>query len=307
MNRILLTGATGQVGWELARALVPLGGVVVSPARAELDLGRPETLAAAIDAAQPDVIINAAAYTAVDKAESDAATARAVNADAPLELANAARKHNALLIHYSTDYVFDGRKDGAYVEEDTPNPLSVYGQTKLAGDMAIRESGADHMIFRTSWVYASRGTNFLLTMLRLATEREELRVVDDQCGAPTWSRLIAVSTVLALRQELTRRQEGKFESAVINLATGGAVTWYGFANAIIAAARAHGMPMKCRDVLPITTADYPLPAQRPANSRLACARLAKRYGVQLPEWNRCMNLCLAEVIADHAFPIMAAA
>jgi dTDP-4-dehydrorhamnose reductase len=307
MNRILLTGATGQVGSELARALIPLGGVVISPARAELDLGRPETLAAAVDAAQPDVIINAAAYTAVDKAESDTITARAVNADAPLELAKAARKHNALLIHYSTDYVFDGRKDGAYVEEDTPNPLSVYGHTKLAGDMAIRESGADHMIFRTSWVYASRGRNFLLTMLRLATEREELRIVDDQCGAPTWSRLIAVSTVLALRQDLARRQEGKFESAVINLATGGAVTWYGFASAIIAAARAHGMPMKCRDVLPIATADYPLPAERPANSRLACAKLAKRYGVQLPEWDRCMNLCLAEVIADHAFPVMAAA
>ncbi len=307
MSRILLTGATGQVGWELARALVPLAGVVISPGRTELDLAKPETLAAAVDAAQPDVIINAAAYTAVDKAESDAAVAQSVNADAPLELAKSARKRNALLIHYSTDYVFDGRKEGEYAEDDTPNPLSVYGRTKLAGDMAIRESGADHLIFRTSWVYAARGRNFLLTMLRLATEREELRIVDDQCGAPTWSRLIAVSTVLALRQDLASREQGKFDSAVINLATGGAVTWFGFASAIIAAARAHGMPMKCREVLPITTADYPLPAQRPANSRLACARLAKRYGVQLPEWNRCMNLCLAEVIADHSFPIMAAA
>jgi dTDP-4-dehydrorhamnose reductase len=307
MARILLTGATGQVGWELARALVPLGGVLISPGRANLDLARPDTLAAAVDAARPDAIINAAAYTAVDQAEEDAATANAVNADAPLELAKAARKHNALMIHYSTDYVFDGRKDGAYFEDDAPAPLSVYGRSKLAGDTAIRESGADHVIFRTSWVYASRGKNFLLTILRLATEREQLCIVDDQFGAPTWSRLIAVSTVVALRQDLARRQAGTFESAVINLAAGGAVSWYGFAGAIVAAAREHAMPMKCREVSPIASADYPLPAQRPANSRLACAKLAKRYGVQLPDWNRCMHLCLAEVIADHAFPIMAAA
>jgi dTDP-4-dehydrorhamnose reductase len=307
MTRILLTGATGQVGWELARALVPLGGVVISPDRVSLNLARPETLAAAVDKARPDAIINAAAYTAVDKAEEDAVTANTVNADAPLELAKAARKHHALMIHYSTDYVFDGRKDGAYVEDDVPDPLSVYGRSKLAGDTAIRESGADHVIFRTSWVYASRGKNFLLTILRLATEREQLRIVDDQFGAPTWSRLIAVSTVVALRQDLARRQAGTFESAIINLTAGGAVSWYGFASAIVAAAREHAMPIKCCEVSPIATADYPLPAQRPANSRLACAKLAKRYGVRLPEWNRCMQLCLAEVIADHAFPIMAAA
>jgi dTDP-4-dehydrorhamnose reductase len=287
--------------------LGPLGGVVLTPGRSQLDLARPQTLAAAVGEAQPDVIINAAAYTAVDEAEGDAATANAVNADAPLELAKAARKHNALLIHYSTDYVFDGRKDGAYGEDDTPNPLSVYGRSKLAGDTAIRESGADHVIFRTSWVYAARGKNFLRAILLLATEREQLRIVDDQFGAPTWSRLIAVSTAVALRQDLARRATDSFESAVINLTAGGAVSWHGFASAIVAAARAHGMPMKCREVSPIATADYPLPAQRPANSRLACARLAKRYGLQLPEWNRCMHLCLAEVIADHGFPIMAAA
>lgn len=306
MTRILLTGATGQVGWELARALAPLG-TVVSPGRAELDLARPDTLAAAVDAAQPDVIVNAAAYTAVDQAESDEAAAMCINADAPLELAKAAHKRGALLVHYSTDYVFDGCKAEPYDEEDATNPLSAYGRSKLRGDLAIRESGADHLIFRTSWVYASRGKNFLLTMLRLAAEREQLRVVDDQIGAPTWSRLIAVSTAVAVRQDLARRLEGTFTSGVYNLTAGGSVSWHGFASAIIAAAQKHDMPIKCREVIPITTADYPLPAPRPANSRLANGKIAKQYGLQLPEWNRCMHLCLAEFVADRGFPIMEAA
>jgi dTDP-4-dehydrorhamnose reductase len=304
--RILLTGATGQVGWELGRALIPFG-TILSPGREQLDLARPVMLGAVIDELRPDVIINAAAYTAVDQAEREPDIATAINADAPAELAKAARKHNALLIHYSTDYVFDGKKQGAYLEDDTPDPLSVYGRTKLAGDTAVRESGADHIIFRTSWVYASRGKNFLLTMLRLAAEREQLRIVADQFGAPTWSRLIAVSTGLALRQDLARRAAGTFESGVFNLTCGGAVSWHGFATAIIDAAREHRMPMKCREVLPIATAEYPLPARRPANSRLNGGKLAKRYALQLPEWNRCMHLCLAEVIADHGFPVMAAA
>lgn len=306
MIRILLTGATGQVGWELARALAPLG-TIIAPGRARLDLAQPQTLAAAVDDAQPDVIVNAAAYTAVDKAEQDTAASTAVNADAPLELAKAARKRGALLVHYSTDYVFDGAKAGAYGEDDVPNPLSVYGKSKLAGDTAIAESGADHLIFRTSWVYAARGRNFLLTMLRLAAEREQLRVVDDQYGAPCWSRLIAVSTVYALREDMARRRDGTFASGLFNLTVGGSVSWFGFASAILAAARTHGMPMKCREVVPITTADYPLPARRPANSRLATAKVEKRYGLQLPDWNRCMHLCLAEVIADHGFPVAAAA
>ena len=306
MTRILLTGATGQVGWELARALTPLG-TVLAPGRAQLDLAQPQTLAAAVAEAQPDVIVNAAAYTAVDKAEEDTAAAMAVNADAPLELARAARKCGALLVHYSTDYVFDGTRPDAYDEDAAPNPLSAYGRSKLAGDAAIGASGADHLIFRTSWVYAARGKNFLLTMLRLAAEREQLRIVDDQIGAPCWSRLIAVSTVHALRQDLTRRRDGTFASGLYNLTAGGAVTWFGFASAIIAAARAHGMPMKCREVVPITTAEYPLPAPRPANSRLATSKVAKHYGLQLPEWKRCMQLCLAEVISDHGFPIAAAA
>jgi dTDP-4-dehydrorhamnose reductase len=306
MTKILLTGATGQVGWELARALLPLG-TIVSPPRTELDLARPETLAAAVDAIAPDVIVNAAAYTAVDKAETDIAVATAVNADAPHELAQAARRRGALLIHYSTDYVFDGRKDGAYAEDAPANPLSVYGKTKLAGDCAVRESGAEHLILRTSWVYASRGKNFLLTILRLAAEREELRIVDDQTGAPSWSRLIAVSTGVVLRQDLARRADGTFQSGVFNLTAGGAVTWHGFANAIVSTARKHGMPMKCREVIPITTADYPLPAARPVNSRLDTSKIAKRYGLHLPEWNRCMHLCLAEVVADQGLPIMAAA
>ena len=306
MTRILLTGATGQVGWELARALAPMG-TIVSPPRTEFDLARPETLAATVDEMKPDVIVNAAAYTAVDQAESDTAMAMAVNADAPHELAKAARKLGALLVHYSTDYVYDGTKTDAYTEDDPVNPLSVYGKSKLAGDEAVRDSGADHLILRTSWVYAARGKNFLLTMLRLAAEREQLRVVDDQTGAPSWSRLIAVSTGVALRQDIARRRDGTFQSGVFNLTTGGAVTWFGFANAIINAARQHGVAMKCRDVVPIATADYPLPARRPANSRLSNAKIAKRYGLHLPEWQRCMQLCLAEVIADQRFPVMAAA
>lgn len=306
MSRILLTGATGQVGWELARALAPLG-TIVSPSRSELDLAKPATLAAAVDEIKPDVIVNAAAYTAVDQAESETAAAMAVNAEAPEALAKAARKHGALMIHYSTDYVYDGDKTDAYTEDDAANPLSVYGKSKLAGDEAVRASGADHLILRTSWVYAARGKNFLLTILRLATEREELRIVDDQTGAPSWSRLIAVSTGVALRQDLARRQQGAFASGIYNLTVGGAVTWFGFANAIINAARQHGVAMKCREVVPITTADYPLPARRPANSRLSNEKIARRYGLRLPEWQRCMQLCLAEVIADQRFPTLAAA
>lgn len=299
--RILLTGATGQVGWELARTLLPLGTVMIAD-RATCDLARPQTLGTAIDAVRPDVIVNAAAYTAVDKAEEEPALAQAVNADAPGELAAAARRHGALLVHYSTDYVFDGGKAGPYEESDPADPLGAYGRTKLAGEQAVMESGADHIVFRTSWVYAARGRNFLRTILRLAGEREQLRVVADQFGAPTWARLIAETTALALQQDLASRREGAFFSEVVHLTAAGATSWHGFASAIVDTARALGMPLKCREVAAISTAEYPLPAPRPANSQLAGSRLGQRYGLQMPAWETCLQLCLAELCAAADVP-----
>ncbi len=294
MTTILLTGSTGQVGWELARTLMPLGQVVI-PQRDRFDLAKPESLAALVDHIRPDVIVNAAAYTAVDKAEEETELAQAINAAAPAELAKAARRHGALLVHYSTDYVFDGKKTAAYTEDDTPNPASSYGRSKLAGEEAVRASGADHLIFRTSWVYAARGKNFLKTILRLAGEREELRIVADQIGAPTWARLIAETTTLALQQDLARRKSSGFKSSTCNLTAAGETSWHGFASAIVNRAKAHGARLKCNAITPITTADYPLPAARPANSRLAGTRLRERYGLEMPGWDSSMQLCLAEL------------
>lgn len=295
MLRILLIGSTGQIGWELARTLMPLGRVMVPPERSQCDLSRLDTLTALVNALQPDVIVNAAAYTAVDKAEEETNLAMTVNARAPGALATAARRHGALLVHYSTDYVFDGKKAGAYSETDAPSPSGAYGRSKLAGEEAVRASGADHLIFRTSWVFAARGKNFLRTILRLAGEREELRVVADQYGAPTWARLIAEVTALALQQDLARRKNGGFESGIFNLTAAGETSWHGFASAIVTAARARGAELMCRAVVPITTAEYPLPAARPANSRLSGARFAERYGLEMPGWDCGMHLCLAEL------------
>jgi dTDP-4-dehydrorhamnose reductase len=292
--RILLIGSNGQVGWELARSLMPLGRVMV-PERDQCDLTRPDTLIPLVNSLRPDVIVNAAAYTAVDKAEEEIELAMMVNARAPGALADAARRHNALLVHYSTDYVFDGANAGMYSETDAPNPGSAYGRSKLAGEEAVRSASADHLIFRTSWVYAARGKNFLRTILRLAGEREELRIVADQFGAPTWARLIAEVTALALQQDLAQKKIGAFESGTFNLTAAGETSWHGFASAIIAAARARGAKLSCRTVVPITTAEYPLPAARPGNSRLAGGKLAERYGLAMPEWEDCMQLCLAEL------------
>lgn len=291
--RILLTGASGQVGWELARTLLPLGQVF-APGRGECDLLRVDALAALVVATKPDVIVNAAAYTAVDQAEKDIDTAMAVNARAPEALALAAKRHGALLVHYSTDYVYDGTKIGVYTEADATAPRSAYDRSKLAGEEAVRASGADHLIFRTSWVYASRGKNFLKTILRLAAEREELRIVADQIGAPTWARLLADSTAFALRHELTSRGKGDFQSGTYHLTAAGETSWHGFASAIIAGARARGADLKCKSIVPITTAEYPLPAQRPANSRLAGGKFAAHYGLCMPQWEVCMHLCLSE-------------
>ncbi len=298
MSKILLTGSTGQVGSELIRALAPLGEVVI-PDRKQCDLSRPELLRDLVDAVKPSVIVNAAAYTAVDQAEKEVALAYSVNATAPGQLAKAAKRHGALLVHYSTDYVFSGDQSEPYTEEDQPAPCSVYGHSKLSGEYSIRYSEADHLIFRTSWVYAAQGKNFLKTILRLAGEREELRIVADQIGAPTWARTIADATVKALQQELVLRQSGGFVSGIYNLTSSGATSWHGFASAIIAAARElhPALELKCKTVTPITTEQYPLPAARPANSRLAGIKLAQRYGIQMPSWENAMRACMAELPA----------
>ena len=287
---ILLTGKNGQVGWELQRALLPLGRVAAF-GHGELDLADPGAVRRKLDEVRPEVVVNAAAYTAVDKAESEPEQANAVNAAAPALLAQEAARRGALLAHYSTDYVYDGAKAAPYVESDKTNPLGAYGRSKLAGEEGIRASGCDHLIFRTSWVYAARGANFLRTILRLAAEREELRIVMDQIGAPTWARLIAEATALALRQALAERRHGRFESGLFHLACAGETSWHGFASAIVAGRSG----LRVKTVTPITTADYPLPAPRPANSRLDTSAFRARFGLALPDWRDCLPLCLEEI------------
>ena len=287
---ILLAGRNGQVGWELQRTLQPVGKVT-AVGHAELDLADAAAVRRKLDEVRPDVIVNAAAYTAVDKAESEPEQANAVNAAAPALLAQEAARRGALLIHYSTDYVYDGAKAAPYVETDPTNPLGAYGRSKLAGEEGIRASGCDHLIFRTSWVYAARGANFLRTILRLAAEREELRIVMDQVGAPTWARLIAEATALALRQALAERRHGRFESGLFHLACAGETSWHGFASAIVASRSG----LRVKTVTPITTADYPLPAPRPANSRLDTSAFRARFGLALPDWRDGLSLCLEEL------------
>lgn len=282
MKKILLTGRNGQVGWELERALAPLGQVVAFD-HAALDLSQPGRIAAAVRDVRPDVVVNAAAYTAVDKAESDLAAATAINGEAPGILAEEAKRAGALLIHYSTDYVFDGSKSGPYAEEDEPNPLNAYGRSKLAGERAIQAVGGHHLILRTTWIYGMRGHNFLRTILRLASERDELRIVDDQIGAPTWSRLVAEATGLVLAQ--ASPPEGLF-----HLTCRGEVSWCGFAEKVLEYTR------KDRQREPrltaIRTQDYPLPAARPANSCLDCSRFSRQTGLVLPSWDEALRLCL---------------
>ena len=287
---ILLTGKNGQVGWELQRTLQPVGKVAAF-SHAGLDLADAAAIRSKLDEVRPDVIVNAAAYTAVDKAESEPELAHEVNAVAPALLAQEAARRGALLIHYSTDYVYDGAKAAPYVESDKTNPLGAYGRSKLAGEEGIRASGCDHLIFRTSWVYAARGANFLRTILRLAAEREELRIVMDQIGAPTWARLIAEATAHALRQALRERSGGQFESGVFHLTAAGEISWHGFAAAILAGRGG----LRVKTVTPITTAEYPTPAKRPANSRLDTGAFRARFGLALPDWRDCLRLCLEEL------------
>jgi len=294
--RLLVTGAAGQVGWELCRSLMPLGDVVASD-RSHCDFSQPELLPGLIRNVKPDVIVNAAGYTAVDRAEQEEKLATTVNGTAAGVLAEASRKAGILLVHYSTDYVFDGVKATPYSEDDAPHPINAYGRSKLAGDNAISAAGGAYVILRTSWVYSGRKQNFLRTILRLASEREELRIVDDQIGAPTWARDIADATALIVHAACQERAQGQFASGLFNLAAAGATSWHGFAKAILEEAQRHGLlSTQHRPRLkPIPSAEYPAPAARPKNSRLAQGRLSERFGLALPDWQQALSLCIEDM------------
>ncbi len=304
--RILLTGKNGQVGAELARLLPEIGDVVAVDRR-QLDLAHPDQIRRIVRDIRPQVIVNAAAYTPVDLAEREESIARAINTDAPGVMAQEARKIGASLVHYSTDYVFDGAKTTPYNETDPTNPINAYGRTKLAGEQAIRAAGVPHLILRTQWVYGNRGKNFLLTILRLAAEREELRVVSDQFGAPTWSREIARATANILGKSLrpdTGAQPFEKVSGTYNMTAAGQTNWHEFAVAILdGVVRApreswlragSGKALFARRIVPIKTQDYPTPARRPAYSVLSNRRLAETFDVQLPEWRTQLGSVLAE-------------
>lgn len=283
MKKILIIGKNGQIGWELQRALAPLGQTQALD-YPEIDLSSKDSLKNVLRALPADIIVNAAAYTAVDQAEHDKERAQAINATAPAIMAEAARTMGALLVHYSTDYVYDGSGSTPFTEDMPAGPLNVYGHSKLLGDQAIQASGCRHLILRTSWVYGLRGRNFLLTMLRLAQEREELKVVDDQIGAPTWSRMIAEATALALARPAP--VEGLYHCA-----SSGEASWHGFATAILELT--HAQRAREPRLIGIPGSAYPAPARRPANSRLSCIKLAQASGIALPHWRDALALCLA--------------
>ncbi|AQG99461.1 dTDP-4-dehydrorhamnose reductase [Burkholderia sp. KK1] len=287
---ILLTGVNGQVGFELARTLQGLGRAVAVD-RSRLDLGDLDQVRRVVREVKPKLIVNPAAYTAVDKAESDVDAAMRANGEAPGVLAEEAKRLGAALVHYSTDYVFDGTKEGAYVEDDVVNPQNAYGKSKLAGEQAIAASGCDHLIFRTSWVYGTRGRNFLLTMLRLGAERDELSVVADQIGAPTWSNTIAALTANVLAQAVAGGEGWWAEkSGLYHLTAAGSTSWHGFAQAIFELSASEKKP----DVKPIPASTYPTPAKRPANSRMSNRKLLDTFGLQAPDWREVLRLSLAD-------------
>jgi len=286
--KVLINGRHGQVSHELQRRLGVLGELIVL-GREQLDLAQPDQIRRQVQNLRPDLIINAAAHTAVDLAESEPQAAFAINAIAPGILAEEALALDIPLIHYSTDYVFDGLKAGPYNEDDTPNPLGVYGKSKLAGEQAIKDVQGKHLILRTSWVYSNHGRNFLLTMQRLLQEKPELRVVADQIGAPTWTGTLANST-LALIERWQAREVANW--GIYHLTAQGETSWFGFAQAIGEALRQQGKP--CAALLPIPSSDYPTPAARPLNSRLDCSRLQRDWGVSQPDWQTALRECLTE-------------
>ena len=298
--KILLLGRNGQVGWELQRSLSPLGELVALDRAGDTarglcgDLQDLDGLRETVRTLRPDVIVNAAAHTAVDKAQSEPELARRLNAEAPAVLAEAAQAAGALLVHYSTDYVFDGSGTTPWTEDAPTGPLNVYGQTKLDGERAIAAACPRHLILRTSWVYAARGGNFARTMLRLAAERERLTVIDDQFGAPTGAELIADVTAHAVRQLLQRPQD----AGIYHLAASGETTWNGYARFVIDTARALKPELKLavNEVAPVPTSAFPTPAQRPHNSRLDTTRLQQTFGLRLPPWQQGVARMLAEVL-----------
>jgi len=297
--KILLFGKNGQLGWELQRALAPLGELVALGSRGEpldSDFSQPEQLAATVRAVRPDAIVNAAAYTAVDKAESEPELAHTINATAPGVLAREAAALGAWLLHYSTDYVFDGSGDSSRAEDAPTGPLNAYGRSKLAGEQAIRGSGCHHLILRTSWVYAARGGNFAKTMLRLAAERDRLTVVADQFGAPTGAELLADVSAHALRAAMKQPALGGTYHAV----AAGETHWHGYARHVIETARARGKPVRVEPdaIEAVPSSAFATPARRPLNSRLSCAKLEQAFGLTMPPWQRGVDRMLAEILVD---------
>lgn len=295
--KILLLGANGQVGHELRRSLAPLGEIVCATRNGQLsdagrcevgDFDQPRSLAMLVERIAPDVVANAAAYTAVDRAENDREAAFHANAEAPAMLARACAERDALLVHYSTDYVFDGTGTRPYREDDPTAPLGVYGESKLAGERAIRDSDCRHLIFRTAWVYATHGKNFMLTMLRLARERDELRVVADQVGTPTPAALIADVTAAVLAQPFR-------DSGIWHLTATGRTSWHGFAEAIVDEAHACGLIERKPVVTPIATTDYPTPAHRPAYSCLDTSKLVHDFAIDPPDWRQALSQVMDSV------------
>lgn len=296
MRKILLTGKHGQLGSELQRSLMRLGEVVAL-ARSDLDLANASSIREVVQTVRPNLIVNAAAYTAVDRAEEEPDLANKINGVAPGILAEEAKRLGASVVHYSTDYVFDGAKSSPYTEEDPPSPLNVYGRTKLAGELTIEDAGVPHLILRTSWVYSERGNNFLWTILRLARERQQLKVVDDQIGTPNWSRMVAQVTAQILAQccsrTSTRTGFAKSDS-IYHLSAIGQTSWHGFARAIVEESLApRGLEMP--QIIPISSTEYPTAARRPENSVLANARIVDAFGVSIPHWRTDLRRCIQEM------------
>jgi dTDP-4-dehydrorhamnose reductase len=301
--KLLLTGPSGQVGHELLRTLAPLGEIVAVD-RSAMDLSDAARIREVIRQQRPDLVVNAAAYTAVDRAEVERETAFKVNATAPRVMAEALRETGGVLVHYSTDYVFDGAKRGPYFENDRPNPLSAYGRSKLEGEQAIRASGVPHLILRTSWVYGKRGRNFLVTMLSLFEEKPELRIVDDQIGAPTWCRWIAQATGAVLARCAANGSFRSELSGTYHMTAAGSTTWYGFASAIRELRYGPGSAQGPR-LIPIPSSGYPLPARRPLNSVLSTDRLRSVFGVQPSDWREQLRQCFEQAgdIGSAAGPL----
>jgi dTDP-4-dehydrorhamnose reductase len=292
--KILLLGKNGQVGWELQRSLAPLGEVLALDRSSTShcgDLSNLEGLAETVRVFRPQVVVNAAAYTAVDKAESDPNTAHVVNAMAPEVLSRACAAMDALLVHYSTDYVFDGSGQTPWVESDATGPLNVYGRSKLAGEQGIAKEGAKHVIFRTSWVYGTEGGNFAKTMLRLAQDREKMAVINDQYGAPTGAALLADMTALSLKQSNAL-------SGIYHLAAAGETTWHAYASYVLKTAKQFkpDLAYKVREVAAVPTSEFPTPAQRPLNSRLNCSKLQQALQCQLPDWQKGVETMLSKIL-----------